>query len=132
MTISDQREPLALRLLVVEDEALIAMMLEDILVDLGHEVVEVASSIHAALAALETTHAPLDAAILDANLGGASAAPVADALRAHGVPFILASGYEGSELKTLGFEGTSLRKPYRPEDVSRALECLFGDGATGR
>jgi DNA-binding response OmpR family regulator len=113
-----------LRLLVVEDEALIAMMLEDILEDLGHEVIAVAASVSMALRAIESRRADFDAAILDANLNGASASPIASALRAAEIPFLLASGYEGAELRRLGFGETALRKPYRREDVRRALAPL--------
>lgn len=117
---------LCLRLLVVEDEAMIAMMLEDILEDLGHRVVEVATSVQFALREISAKADELDAVILDANLGGDSAGPVAAVLRQARIPFVIASGYEASELQRLGFDEPCIRKPYQREEVSRALERIRG------
>jgi CheY-like chemotaxis protein len=113
-----------LRLLVVEDEALIALELESLLEDLGHTVVEVGGTLERALDLVEALGSGIDAAVLDANLAGKSAAPVAKALEARGVPFVVASGYEAEELRQFGFEGPSLRKPYRGEEIARALARL--------
>ena len=79
------------RILVVEDEMLIALLFEDILADFDCSVVGPALKISPALALAQT--ADIDAAILDVNLGGDSSFPVADILRQRGVPLIFASGY---------------------------------------
>ena len=77
-------------ILIVEDEPLIAMMLEDFILSLGHEVTDNCDSVSSALQAVGT--GGFDLAILDVNLKGESVWPVATALRAHGIPFVLASG----------------------------------------
>ena len=84
------------RILVVEDEAIIAMLVEEIVLDFGSEVVGPAARMEEALRL--TSDASLDAAILDVNVGGAVVYPVADLLRARGVPIIFATGYGAGEL----------------------------------
>jgi len=79
------------RILVVEDEAMIAMLVEDMVLDFGSEVVGPAARMEEALRL--ASHANLDAAILDVNVGGAVVFPVADVLRGRGVPIIFATGY---------------------------------------
>ena len=113
-----------LRLLVVEDESLIALELEDLLIELGHRVVEVCGTVPRALALVERHAAELDAAILDANLGGASAASIARMLEERQVPFLVASGYTREELRHLGFTGPRIRKPYRKQELATALAAL--------
>ena len=110
-----------LRVFVVEDEALLALDLENTLADLGHDVVGTAGSIETALDVLGRLDTPPDAAIVDANLGGRSARPVAEALSALGVPVVLASGYGSEELARFGFKTLSISKPYSPGDVAAAL-----------
>jgi CheY-like chemotaxis protein len=79
------------RALVVEDEAMVAMMTEDMLIDLGFEVVAIASSLKEALARSEA--ADFDVAVLDVNLRGDKVFPVAEALLALRIPFIFTTGY---------------------------------------
>ena len=87
---------LGAKVLIVEDEPLIAMLMEDWLESVGARVLGPAGSVSEALQLID--HALLDggisAAILDINLGGEAALPVADYLAAVGVPFIFATGYE--------------------------------------
>jgi DNA-binding response OmpR family regulator len=113
-----------LRLLVVEDETLIAMELEDILHDLGHRVLEICGTVPQAVAFLDANADGLDGAILDANLGGTSAEPVAKALRERRVPFVVASGYSADELRRLGIEAPRIRKPYRKQEIEAAVAGL--------
>jgi CheY-like chemotaxis protein len=120
--------PDALRLFLVEDEALIAMELENIAEDLGHEVVGLASSVDSALQALRTLEPAPDAAIVDANLGGSLAGPVVAELMRMNVPTVLASGYSASELSGIGFDGPRVAKPYAPADIQRALAACLGTG----
>jgi CheY-like chemotaxis protein len=114
----------ALRLLIVEDDGLIAMDLEGLLEDMGHRVVAVASNVERALSLIGKLHQELDGAIVDANLGGTSAVPVTAALSDHSVPYMLASGYGPSELRRLGFDAVSIRKPYRTQSLDTALVQL--------
>jgi len=83
------------RILIVEDEALVAMMFEDVLLDAGAKVIGSASSVEEALLLIETATANggLNAAVLDINLQGAMVSPVADHLAALDVPFVFATGY---------------------------------------
>jgi DNA-binding response OmpR family regulator len=108
-----------LRILAVEDEALIAMELEDMLVDLGHEVIGPASTVETALALVR--QAPPQAAIVDANLGGESARPVCEALAKAGIPVVIASGYAARELSNLDISGVQVQKPYSRRDLETAL-----------
>ncbi|WP_265570614.1 response regulator [Sphingomicrobium nitratireducens] len=107
------------RILIVEDEPLIAMMLEDFLDTLGHEVVATCESVEEGLAAVE--RGGIDAAILDVNLRGESVWPVARKLQEAGVPFILASGGHVEE-PPAGFESIPvLAKPYTIDRVKPLL-----------
>jgi DNA-binding response OmpR family regulator len=115
-----------LRVFLVEDEALIAMELEDIVEDLGHEVVALATSVETALQALQELAPAADAAIVDANLGGSLAAPVVAELRRRNVPTVLASGYSRSELSGIGFDGPMVSKPYTATHIQEALLACLG------
>ena len=84
------------RILVVEDESLIRMLLEDMLTDLGHEVAASAASVEAAKELAST--AAFDVAILDVNLEGQEVFPVAEILASRNLPFVFASGYGHSAL----------------------------------
>lgn len=113
-----------LTLLVVEDETLVAMDLEDVLEDLGHVVIDVAGSPEQALCLLENRRAEIDAVLLDANLGGDSALPVALRLKDLGIPFVVTSGYEQQELHREGFDAPWVGKPYKPSDIDGALRTV--------
>ena len=110
------------RLLVVEDEFVIALDLQNLLEAAGHEVVALAASVPDALALLAAGAAPgrqplLDGAVLDVNLRGEPATPVADALAARGVPFVFVSGY-GAAGRPAGHEAAPvLAKPYSEGDL---------------
>jgi CheY-like chemotaxis protein len=82
------------RVILVEDEPLVAMMMEDLLLDLGCEIAGSFGSLGAAMAWLGSFDGGLDGALLDVNLGGGETVfPLAEALRARGVPFAFATGY---------------------------------------
>jgi CheY-like chemotaxis protein len=81
------------RVILVEDESLIAMMMEDLLTELGCEVVGAFGQVSAALEWLAAQSIPPDGALLDVNLGGEMVFPVAEALRARAIPFVFATGY---------------------------------------
>jgi CheY-like chemotaxis protein len=118
------------RVLVVEDEALVAMLLEDGLLDAGAEVVGPAGSVAEALGLVERAarDGGLDAAVLDINLGGAAVAPVADRLAALGVPFVFATGYgEGCD-RSGHAAAPVLAKPFDPDVLVGAIEGLAAAG----
>jgi len=110
------------RILIVEDEPILALTLEEYLTSAGFEVAAVVGRLPAALAAIETI--ALDAAVLDANLAGVSAAPAAAALTARGVPFIVVSGYLPEQQVSAFSAGARLQKPCRPDDLVRALHDI--------
>jgi CheY-like chemotaxis protein len=117
-----------LRLLLVEDEAIVAMMLEDMLHDLGCVVVGVAGSVLSGLAIADDPTMQLDGAVLDVNLGGEMVYPVAEALRARGVPFIFSTGYAGGGLADDFREAPILAKPYGPHALEAGLKGALGAG----
>jgi len=111
------------RILVVEDESLIRMLLEDLLADLGHEVAATASSVGAARELAETGE--FDAAILDVNLEGEEVFPVADILAARNLPFVFASGYGHAALPEKFRGRPTLQKPFQAQQLEDALNSLL-------
>ncbi len=114
------------RVLVVEDEALIAMMLSDDLAEAGATVIGPAASVGTALQLIEQAAGDggLDAAVLDLNLGGEMVKPVADHLAAHGVPFLFATGY-GVGCDLMGHGGRQvLQKPFDADQLLDAVSAL--------
>ena len=110
------------RILVVEDEMMIAIMLEDMLLDLGHEVVGVAQNLPVALAMAEAKAGQFDMAILDINLAGERSFPVALRLAEQGVPFMFATGYGALGLEEPFRDVFTLKKPFQQEDLARAID----------
>jgi DNA-binding response OmpR family regulator len=110
------------RILVVEDEMLIGMLLEDMLTDMGHEVAAVVPRLKDAMAAVERES--FDLAVLDVHLHGESAFPVADALIAKGVPFIFATGYGERGLPDNYRGRPVLQKPFARDDLDRLLKTI--------
>jgi CheY-like chemotaxis protein len=117
-----------LRVLVVEDEALVSMLLEDMLADHGCEVAATASRIAQALDLIADEALTFDAAILDVNLGGEPIFPVAEALAARGAPFVFATGYGAGGLPEAWRSRPTLQKPFSHEDVGRALVVAVEGG----
>ena len=112
-----------LRVFVVEDEALVAMMLEDMLAELGCIVMGVAGTVAQAMERVTTSNM-IDAAILDVNIGGQKIFPVANILVEREVPFVFATGYGPADLIEHYPGSQTLTKPYLPEALARALaEC---------
>jgi len=114
------------RVLVVEDEVLVSMLVEDELRGAGAEVVGPVLSVDDALRLVEAAAADggISAAVLDINLDGRHVGPVADRLAALGVPFLFATGYgEGCDT---GGHGAApiLSKPFAPERLVAAVEAL--------
>jgi CheY-like chemotaxis protein len=109
-----------LRLLVVEDEMLIAMTIEDVLTDLGCVVVGPASSVAKALDLLSSQE--IDGAILDLNLKGEQAIPVAEALQKRGTPFFFLTGYGSTGTGQVKFDAPTLPKPFDPAALQQIIE----------
>ena len=109
-----------LRVLVVEDEALIGLLLEDMITELGAAFVGPCASLASALAAAQEDN--FDVALVDMNLGGERADEVGRLLSQLGIPFALSSG-DAAATVDLG-QATVLQKPFSFDDVSSALRRL--------
>jgi CheY-like chemotaxis protein len=112
------REP-ALRVLVVEDEMMIALLLQNMLLRCGYTVVGPVARLEKALEVAQ--HEAEDLAILDVNLDGRDVYPVADALSARGIPFIFATGHGRGGLRAPYREYPTLQKAYREDDLRAAI-----------
>lgn len=113
--------------LVVEDEPLIAMMLEDFLDSLGHMVAGTAETVQEALEKVE--EGGFDVAIIDVHLKGEHVWPVADRLAEKGIPFILATGGHISPPPDEYADATVLAKPYTIDAIEPALQAACGASA---
>jgi len=111
------------RILVVEDEMLIVLMIEDMLADMGCEAVTTAATANKALSLIAAQG--FDAAMLDMNLDGKDSLVVADALAASGVPFVFCTGNTGNNKREDHRDRPVLRKPYREEDLAAVLARLL-------
>ena len=116
-----------LRVLVVEDEAAISMLLEDMLMDFGCLVVGPAARLNVAVEMAERES--FDVAILDVNLAGESIYPVVDVLVRRNVPFIFSTGYGGGGIKDPHRARPVIQKPFGQQELKRTLLSLFNRGA---
>jgi CheY-like chemotaxis protein len=115
------------RILIVEDESLVAMLLETILEDMGCVTVGPISNIEDALALLASDEADtLDGALLDVNVAGREVFPVADVLKARGVPFVFSTGYGQGGLPDQWRTHATIQKPFTEAAVQQALMAALG------
>ena len=111
------------RVLLVEDESMIAMLIEDMLSEHGAVVLGPAKRLDAALA-LAGSEA-IDLGVLDLNLAGEAVYPVAEALAQRGVPFLFMTGYGQFGIAEHWRDRPSLAKPFRPSQLADALRGLL-------
>lgn len=112
------------RVLVVEDEGAIAMMVEQMLEELGCEVL---ASVAQLATALEIAHVvEVDLAILDVNLAGERVFPVAEILRDRGIPFLFSTGYGVSGLPSEFARCPVLHKPFSQSDLQQKIALTLG------
>ena len=116
---TDTAQLAGLRVLVVEDEMVVSMLIEDMLTDLGCSVVGPASRLDEALELAKMSD--LDCAVLDVNLGGQPIFPLADLLRERGKPFAFATGYGDAGVRDVDKGTPVLQKPFREGDLARVL-----------
>ena len=122
--------PEARRVLVVEDEALVAMMIQDFLTENGHAVIgPISRASEALLAAKEDD---FDAAVLDINLGDGMAYPVAEILAERGVPFVFVTGYEADTIDDRFSEVPVLQKPIERQMLQRLFTPSVNVAAVSR
>ncbi|USI74763.1 response regulator [Sphingomonas morindae] len=115
------------RVLIVEDEFILARQMSRALVEQGAEVIAAAPSVAAALSCLAAGPAP-DVAVLDVNLAGEPVYPVADALALRAIPFLFASGYDPEERDPRHRDAPHLQKPLVLMALVRRLAALVGRG----
>jgi len=111
------------RIFVVEDESVITMLLQDMFDELHCEVVSLASRFQDALDKANTLS--FEVAILDVNLNGQRTFPIAEALKARGVPFIFATGYGAAAVPENFRTAPVLQKPFRIADLERAVRSAL-------
>jgi CheY-like chemotaxis protein len=113
------------RVLIVEDEVIVALFLEDLLGEFGYEVAGVVSHLGDAMA-----HAPnYDLALLDVHLNGRDVFDFADALAARGTPFVFATGYGERGIPDRHRGRPVLQKPFAPADLKRTLALVTQSSA---
>ena len=115
-------DPRRLRVLIVEDEMLVAMNIEDMLLELGHEVAGLAGRLAPGLALVG--EASFDVAMLDVNLAGEQSFPIADLLAEKGIPYLFATGYGAKGVVEAHRHAPILQKPFRARDLELALQAL--------
>lgn len=108
-----------LRILVVEDEAAISLLLEDMLLDFGCEVIGPAARLSAALEAVAREQ--VDLAILDVNVAGEPIYPVAEALAQRSIPFVFSTGYGSAGIRDSFRDRPVLQKPFAQNDLKQKL-----------
>ena len=126
MTVSNTADLAGRRVLVVEDEALVAMLLEDMLEDLGCQVLGPVMRVGEALAFVAEHGSEIDVAILDVNLAGERSFSVAEALRARGAPFVFSTGYDDVGIDERWRDGPILRKPFLANQLEDILREALG------
>ncbi len=109
-----------MKILVVEDDALVALDLADLLNDLGHDVVGPFGALATACPACRNE--AMDFALLDFNLGGETSAPLADRLAERLIPFVFLTGYRPGSLPARFREAAVLSKPVHPAVLARVLD----------
>lgn len=117
-------DPKPLSVLIVEDEAMIRMLLSEMLEELGHSVAGQAGRVDDALALVNSGLA-FDVAVLDVNLGGQTAEPIAEALEKRSLPFVFATGYGASGLPASYRGRPFLQKPFAAENLSDVLQSVL-------
>ena len=118
------------RILVVEDEYLVAVSLCEALQDAGSQVIGPVTSVDTAIKAIEA-RPQIDAAVVDINLGGVKAYVVADLLVARSIPFIFTSGYEQDALTARYPSIRNCQKPYAMATVGAALSGALREARDG-
>jgi len=118
---AEEKYPDGKRVLVVEDELMIRMLLQDMLADLGHTLAGEAGRIEEALALAK--EGEFDVAILDVNLNGQPISPVVEILIKRGLPFVFATGYGQRGVPEPYRNTPTLQKPFQADALAQAIEA---------
>ena len=119
---------MAARILIVEDEIIVAMFLEDLLTDFGYEVAGVVSHLDDAIA----HPADYDLAVLDVHINGRPVFDFADRLAARGTPFVFATGYGPRGIPDRHAGRPVLQKPFQPQELKWTLSQALEGGGQAR
>jgi two-component SAPR family response regulator len=111
------------RVLVIEDEMMVTLLFQDLLADIGCEIIGVASHFNDAIEKAKSLS--FDVAILDVNLNGQKAFSIAESLAERGVAFVFATGYDATSLPESFHNVPLLQKPFEKRDLERALRAVF-------
>jgi DNA-binding response OmpR family regulator len=118
-----RNQPERVSVLVVEDEMLLAMLLEDSLADFGCDVVGPVGRVADGVRLANSER--LDGAILDVNVGGTDVFPVARELAKRGIPFVFVSGYDSNHLPREWCNRPKLQKPFEPRSLAQCMARMF-------
>jgi CheY-like chemotaxis protein len=121
MTADKAEGPAGLRVLIVEDEPLVTMLLEGMMEDLGNKVLGPFLRLEPALEYIKANHQTIDVAILDVNLGGIRSFAAADLLLQLGVPFVFASGYDEAGIDERWRMWPNIGKLFYEEELKATL-----------
>ena len=113
------------RVLLVEDEVLITLLLQDMLLDLECEIADAPANLDDALSAAR--NGAFDLALVDLNLRGKLTYPVADILKARQIPFIFVTGYGSAALEPAYAGAPVLEKPFHRKDLEAMIARVFSD-----
>lgn len=116
------------RIFLVEDETLVAVMIEQMVEELGGTVVGSEAGIDGALTFLAKHHSEIDVALLDVNLNGNRSYDVANAISGHGIPLVFATGYTDDDIITEWRSRPVLAKPFRLAELEGALAMALSPG----
>ena len=115
------------RVLIVEDEAAISMLIEDMVLDYGTEIVGPAATVEQAMGLLRSEH--IDSAILDVNVRGTLVFDLADAIRSARIPIVFATGYGSHVIPDRFKDVPALEKPFTFEALREALNQALAGAA---
>jgi DNA-binding response OmpR family regulator len=119
-----------LSLLIVEDDAMVLRLLRAGAEAAGCVVAATASAVDEALSLIDAPSRVFDAALLDVNLRGVPSDPVAERLRARGVPYVVVTGYSAEHASVLAADAPVLRKPFRMKALAETLKRLSGSSTS--
>jgi CheY-like chemotaxis protein len=114
------------RIFIVEDEALVAMMMEAMIEELGAVVVGTEARIPEALNFVAQRHGDIDVAVLDLNLGGSRSYDIAQAISGHGIPIVFSTGYDDGTIEDAWRSHPLLSKPFQLAELEGALAQALG------
>lgn len=123
IAVKPERDRTRFKVLVVEDEAIISFLIEDMLRDLGYAAIAHVGSVHEALSRIAAE--PPDFVLLDVNLGGELAFPIAERLEAESIPFLFATGYGRKGIPESWASRPVIEKPFDTDLLALALQELL-------